>query len=236
MFPCLLTIDDFPGSCAAELLDYLERTGICAVLFCIGRQLEQSMDLAVAALGKGHELGNHSFSHTSFASLDLTAAREEILSTEDLIDTAYERAGSDRKSRLFRFPYGDKGAGHGLSQNSQEIQKKDDLQSLLLELGFSQPRYPDSLTPRYRDTFLSTDADMFWTFETYDWAIDLDSSPEARSMAKMQAEISHSDEFRQGQFQIILSHDLDSRLWASMALIDELGRAGANFQKPRSIL
>ncbi len=48
------------------------------------------------------DIGNHSFSHPYFSELSFEECTEQILSTEVI----------ERRHKLFRFPYGDKGGEH----------------------------------------------------------------------------------------------------------------------------
>jgi len=59
-----LTFDDGPDPLStAPLLDLLERHGIKAAFFLTGEKAEKNPELVRSILGRGHLIGNHSYSH-----------------------------------------------------------------------------------------------------------------------------------------------------------------------------
>ena len=59
-----LTFDDGPDPVSTALiLDELDRTGIKATFFTLGRNLERHPEIARRILGSGHELGEHGYDH-----------------------------------------------------------------------------------------------------------------------------------------------------------------------------
>lgn len=125
MSKAILTIDDIPQCVTKAMVDYLNEKEIPAIMFVVGENLEKDMETAVYAIQHGMILGNHSYSHPSFEELTFEAAVEEIEKTEQLLDQVYQKAGTERKVRLFRFPYLNKGGD-----------KKEKLQSYLKERGY----------------------------------------------------------------------------------------------------
>lgn len=97
-----LTFDDGPHPAhTAELLDLLAEHGATATFFVIGEQAERHPDMMRRIVQGGHMLGNHSWSHPRFETLDLDAQREEIARTDKLL--------SDHDGRMrhdFRPPRG----------------------------------------------------------------------------------------------------------------------------------
>jgi peptidoglycan/xylan/chitin deacetylase (PgdA/CDA1 family) len=107
-----LTIDDGPGKNMEHILSLLREEDRVS-FFLVGQSLEgeNGYNLACRALEKGHVLGNHSRSHPSFSKISVSNGKREIDSTDKLIDKVYKSVGIERKHKLFRFPYGDKGNG-----------------------------------------------------------------------------------------------------------------------------
>ena len=84
-----LTFDDGPDpDLTPPLLDLLERRGIRATFLLIGERVSERPDLVRRAIDGGHELGNHTWSHHSLASLDRAAVRRELERTDEIVPTA----------------------------------------------------------------------------------------------------------------------------------------------------
>ena len=109
----VLTFDDGPHPrYTDEILDILKRFDAPAIFFHLGRNLGAvaadgraapgaQMAVAKRVLAAGHQLANHSFSHSVMAKLAEGAVHDEAVHTEALLDAA-----GRRPSALFRFPYG----------------------------------------------------------------------------------------------------------------------------------
>jgi len=64
-----LTYDDGPSSpYTNQLLDILDRYQVKATFFEIGRKIEKHPEIVPMIVARGHELGNHSYSHTDMMS------------------------------------------------------------------------------------------------------------------------------------------------------------------------
>lgn len=87
-----LTFDDGPTPEATdEVLSILRGRRVKATFFLIGAEIEQRPELARRIASEGHELGNHSYSHTHMVLKSPSFIREEIERTDRLIrDTGYE--------------------------------------------------------------------------------------------------------------------------------------------------
>jgi peptidoglycan/xylan/chitin deacetylase (PgdA/CDA1 family) len=152
-----LTIDDGPSDRSVELLDALEAAGHRAVFFVLGANAAGREAVLVETLRRGHALGNHSFTHPRFSTITEAQARDELLATEEVIETAYASAGIRRPGRWFRFPYLDTGG-----------EQRNAFQSLLGELGFSVPRSALRRPSILRDD-RPTRRDWPTTWPTMDW-------------------------------------------------------------------
>jgi peptidoglycan-N-acetylglucosamine deacetylase len=102
-----LTLDDGPTPEATRaLIDLLARHGARATFFVVGRELERFPEAARQIVSAGHELGNHSYSHTRM----IFVSGEFIQSEIEKTDAAIRRAGQ-RGPIAFRPPYGKKLVG-----------------------------------------------------------------------------------------------------------------------------
>jgi chitin deacetylase len=99
-----LTFDDgpIPGS-TEEVLLILDEAGVKATFFVTGAELEQNPDQGRQIIAAGHELGNHSYSHTRMFLKSPAFIKTEIERTDELI----REAGSQGQIH-FRPPFGKK--------------------------------------------------------------------------------------------------------------------------------
>ncbi|WP_232835867.1 polysaccharide deacetylase family protein [Actinocorallia populi] len=96
-----LTFDDGPAKETELLLRILARYGVKATFFVVGRMVEENPDILRRELMEGHEIGNHSWSHTSLAALSPDGVRAELGRTQAAIKTH-----TGRDTTLMRPPYG----------------------------------------------------------------------------------------------------------------------------------
>jgi peptidoglycan/xylan/chitin deacetylase (PgdA/CDA1 family) len=82
------------------MLDLLDRHGVSATFFMIGRNVERHPDVVRQVLARGHEVGNHSYTHPKMIFMWPSAVREEIERT----DRALRDAGASGDI-LFRPPH-----------------------------------------------------------------------------------------------------------------------------------
>lgn len=96
------TFDDGPKSPFTEnLLQTLRTLGIKGTFFIVGNNVEKNPDLLVQIASEGHEIANHSYSHSDFTKLSDTVIRKELQQTNTLIETY-----TGKKTRWFRPPGG----------------------------------------------------------------------------------------------------------------------------------
>jgi len=101
-----LTFDDGPDPrVTPAVLDCLERYGVRASFFCIGRRAEAHPELVAETVRRGHRVENHSYSHpAAFPCYPPAALRREVRRAQE----ALARAGGVRP-RWFRAPAGFRG-------------------------------------------------------------------------------------------------------------------------------
>jgi peptidoglycan-N-acetylglucosamine deacetylase len=81
-----LTFDDGPHPIhTVGVLDVLDRHGIKATFFLMGRNIERFPAVARQVLARGHEIGNHSYSHPRLVLMSARRVREEIERTDHLL-------------------------------------------------------------------------------------------------------------------------------------------------------
>jgi peptidoglycan/xylan/chitin deacetylase (PgdA/CDA1 family) len=90
-----LTFDDGPVLQTHRALETLERHGARGTFFLVGRKLDGHQALIQRILSGGHEIGNHSFTHSPFPQRDDLAACSALI--EHL---------TGARPRLFRPPFG----------------------------------------------------------------------------------------------------------------------------------
>lgn len=59
-----LTFDDGPSGNTHEVLDVLREYGVKATFFLVGREVERYPELAQRIVRDGHDVGNHTYSHS----------------------------------------------------------------------------------------------------------------------------------------------------------------------------
>lgn len=81
-----LTYDDGPCAIYTEaLLQVLEKEGVSATFFVMGKQAETYPGLVKKIHDGGHLLGNHTFSHCNVCEISCAEAEEEIKKTNELL-------------------------------------------------------------------------------------------------------------------------------------------------------
>lgn len=160
MRSAILTIDDSPTSGTRSLIAELDKRGISAVFFCIGKSIVHDLESTQEILRAGHEIGNHSYSHPHFSSISLDECIHEIEQTETLIDGIYDSFGANRLRKYFRFPYGDKGG-----------RNKDPIQDYLKSKDFSHYLNERIDYQWFHENGLNKDRDVFWTFDCEDYKL-----------------------------------------------------------------
>lgn len=98
---CALTFDDGPHrTVTRQLLEVLNREGVRATYFPVGRVAANQGDLIRDFIASGHEIGNHSLTHSDLRAMDAEGQRYEIAETNRIL------RGFGANPVLFRPPYG----------------------------------------------------------------------------------------------------------------------------------
>ena len=97
-----LTFDDGPHPThTPELLDMLDRKGIRATFFVVGRRVRRFPHIVKRIAQEGHEVGNHTYHHVPLPILPSFLIRRQLAETEALITRA-----TGRRTRFMRPPVG----------------------------------------------------------------------------------------------------------------------------------
>ena len=97
-----LTFDDGPtGAITDKVLELLKKHDARATFFVIGKETVKHPHLMEKIVGDGHSVGNHSYTHPNFSTLDKPSRIKEIIDTNREIHKACSVHTS-----LFRAPRG----------------------------------------------------------------------------------------------------------------------------------
>lgn len=165
MSTAYLTIDDGPTKNTREIMDFLISKHITPIMFFWGISLEEERANGIYAIRKGAIVGNHSHSHPHFSDLTLAECINEIELQENALNCLYRDAGVERKYKIFRFPYGDKGG-----------KNKDGIQNYLKENGFCQIDLQPITYEWYHQDLHSQDCDIYWTFDFEEYRLQYENS------------------------------------------------------------
>lgn len=97
-----LTFDDGPHPrYTPQILDILDEYGVKATFFVIGVNAEYYPDVVEEVIKRGHEIGNHTYSHPHVSCLNSDNLKVEVEKCESVIYGL-----TDHKTKLFRPPEG----------------------------------------------------------------------------------------------------------------------------------
>lgn len=237
-----LTIDDSPSIAMKRHIDYLFRHNIPAIWYCRGEFLEKKLSFAAYAIERGFIVGNHSYRHPYFSTISLDAASEEIRKTDLLIDLAYQLAGVPRIGKLFRFPFGDRGAGKDFASPSTptQIQHVQHLQELLKKEGFRKAEFAGITYPDYqRKSHAYLDAS--WTYDVKEYATIWENSRRKHGLYVLDDVLKRMDQDRpeeglglndSASNEIILMHDFEETSDFFEPIVERLKAKGLVFRLP----
>lgn len=101
-----LTFDDGPSKNVNQILPLLDKYNAKATFFLIGEEIERYPDEATKIVEAGHQIGNHTYSHSRMVFKTLSYIKDEIEKTDQLIQKAGYKGEID-----FRPPNGKKLVG-----------------------------------------------------------------------------------------------------------------------------
>ncbi|MBW8358933.1 MAG: polysaccharide deacetylase family protein [Weeksellaceae bacterium] len=97
-----LTFDDGPTEFTPKFLDLLNRHHQKATFFCIGTQIKKHPEIFIRTVAEGHDVGNHSFSHSKTTGfLSIFKMKREIVRNDRIM---LKKVGV--KTDLYRPPFG----------------------------------------------------------------------------------------------------------------------------------
>ncbi|WP_201715817.1 polysaccharide deacetylase family protein [Rossellomorea arthrocnemi] len=86
-----LTFDDGPTENTGKILSLLDKYKVKATFFLIGEEIERSPEEAKKIVEKGHQIGNHTYTHNRMIFKSSTYIKKEIENTDELIkETGYD--------------------------------------------------------------------------------------------------------------------------------------------------
>ncbi len=97
-----LTYDDGPNDpCTWRMMEVLERHGVKATFFLLGRFVQQRPDIARALVAAGHAIGSHSWDHPNLIFASTAEVQRQLQKTQQAI---FDATGVN--AQLFRPPFG----------------------------------------------------------------------------------------------------------------------------------
>lgn len=156
-----LTIDDSPSIHMDKKVSFLREHSIPAIFYARGEYIEKHPNQIINAIRHGFLIGNHSYTHPNFSQIPLDQCIQEILKTEQHIDSCYKAAQKDRPLKIIRFPFADRGAGAKTKEAVTEAEKRKvrELQFFLKEHNFTALRFQ----------LMNSYIDSHWDWDTEDY-------------------------------------------------------------------
>ena len=204
--------------------------------------MEQYPEHAITAIRQGFVIGNHSYDYPHFSSLLLEQCLEQICRTYKILDTIYARAGVPRPVKVFRFPYGDKGALTGYdvfaTPGAKGAARKAAIQQCLRERGYRLPDFPGIRYDYWRQA-TAGDVDWFWTYDVLEWSIyaaqpqfGVTSIEHVYTRMEEEAPLAGRGLNTPGSDEVILLHDQPETTALFAPIIDRLLAKGVRFVAP----
>ncbi len=96
-----LTFDDGPSSTTSQILDILDKYDVKATFFLIGQNINgNTRSILERQNASGHELANHSYTHSDMTTMSWSSIQNEINQTNNLI-----KQYTGQTAKFFRPPY-----------------------------------------------------------------------------------------------------------------------------------
>jgi len=96
-----ITFDDGPGEYTQRLIEGLNERNAKATFFMCGNNVDKYPELLPLMVGGGHQIGNHTFSHSDLSTLSEAEIKDQISKTDESIQKA-----CGQTSTVLRPPYG----------------------------------------------------------------------------------------------------------------------------------
>ena len=111
-----LTFDDGPSESTIDLLDLLDLYGVRATFFMCGANVRRLPDVAQEVFCRGHEIGNHTYSHKALYLRSAEYIEREVAAAQQTFeDVLYFRP------KYFRAPFGCRWFGLGAAQARHDL-------------------------------------------------------------------------------------------------------------------
>lgn len=123
-----LTFDDGPSPYTRPLLKKLEQKRVDATFFVLGEHLSSYGGALRTMQRRGHEIGNHTWSHPFLTSLPTSRIRHELGRTSRAIYRIVKPLRGDRP-RMFRPPYG------AVNRSVRQIARESGLRTVLWDVN-----------------------------------------------------------------------------------------------------
>ena len=233
---CYLTIDNSPSVHTDEMIDYLTRKNIPALLFIRGDLCAKNPASIIRAIQKGFIIGNHSYSHIPFGELSFKQAIDDIERCETEINRCYAKAEIIRQGKYFRFPYLDRGDSDRIERHFDNVSQVDindnhnvqKLQNYLNQHGFTQPFQTNH--PIYHNQSIANAADCLMTYTSYDWMMTARHKGkwDYKTIGDLKTRIDDND-IKNYDGNILIFHDQDETFDSFKSLIDHMISKGYDF-------
>jgi peptidoglycan/xylan/chitin deacetylase (PgdA/CDA1 family) len=111
-----LTFDDGPSESTPEILEILGEYGVTATFFQCGANVDRLPQVAREVAAKGHEVGNHTYSHPYLFLRSPDAIQTELRRAQETIESH-----TGARPSWFRAPYGARWFGLGRAQRKMQL-------------------------------------------------------------------------------------------------------------------
>lgn len=111
-----LTFDDGPSESTPEVLEILGGYGVPATFFQCGANVDRLPAISVEVAARGHEIGNHSYSHPYLFLRSPRKIAEELRRAQESI-----QFHTGTTPEFFRAPYGARWFGLGAAQRKMQL-------------------------------------------------------------------------------------------------------------------
>jgi peptidoglycan/xylan/chitin deacetylase (PgdA/CDA1 family) len=111
-----LTFDDGPGESTPDILEILAEHHVPATFFQCGANVDRLPEIAREVAARGHEIGNHSYSHPYLFLRSPGTIENELRRAQETIEAA-----TGLLPKWFRAPYGARWFGLGRAQRKMQL-------------------------------------------------------------------------------------------------------------------